>query len=112
MDLELQSKWNEVLEKLEGQFGPGMDLQSVIFLIGVQELGLGARNFSKKEKLDLMHIAICRLLSQYGYYEFDGYDNAGWPQWKSLEKLPNLQSKEQDQLIMQAVIDYFEEETL
>ena len=30
---------------------------------------------SKDEKLNLMHIAICRLLEPYGYYQFDFVDN-------------------------------------
>ena len=30
--------------------------------------------FKKDEKVNLMHIAICRLLEPYGFYEFDFFD--------------------------------------
>lgn len=107
LELELQRYWHELVTKLEQQFGPGLDLDAIIFLIGVQELGQGHRNFKKNEKLDLMHIAICRLLSQYGYYEFEGVDEEGWPHYKTLAKLPNLNPSQQSMLMKEAIIEYF-----
>lgn len=107
LELELQRQWRELVTKLEEQFGPGLDLDAIIFLIGVQELGQGHRNFKKSEKLDLMHVAICRLLSPYGYYEFEGVDEEGWPHYRVLAKLPNLNASQQSLLMKEAVIDYF-----
>lgn len=106
-DLELQRNWAELLEKLESSFGEGLDLDAVIFLIGVQELGQGYRKFKKQEKMDLMHIAICRLLSQYGYYEYEGMDPDGWPHWKAVSKMPNLSAKNQSRLMKEAILEYF-----
>jgi hypothetical protein len=103
---ELKSDWNRFLEQLSESFGD-IDLQGIIFLIGVQELGKGNRKFSKDEKEDLMHIATCRLLSSYGYYELEGLDEEGWPHWKMIMKLPPLTLKEQDILLKQAVLEYF-----
>ena len=54
-----------------------------------------------------MHIATCRLLSSYGYYELKGLDEEGWPHWKMIMKLPPLTLKEQDILLKQAVLEYF-----
>jgi len=34
-----------------------------------------------------MHIAICTLLAPYGYYEYEGTDEEGWPHWKVKEKI-------------------------
>ena len=62
--------------------------------------------YSKDEKQDLMHIAVCRLMSQFGYYELEGLDQDGWPHWKLVKKLPPLTLKEQDLLLKQAVIEY------
>lgn len=99
-------KWQEVLTFFESRFGEDMDLQSILFLIGVQELGQGGKKFKKDEKISLLHIAVCRLLSEYGYYEFEGEDKDGWPHWKRNEKLPFLKPKEQEKLIKQAIFDY------
>lgn len=109
MDIELEKNWELLLKELGEQFEEEIDLQGILFLIGVQELGKGHRKFSKDEKLDVMHIAICTLLSPYGYYDFDGYDNDGWPHWKRNEKLPPLNPAQQTQLMKQAIIEYFKE---
>jgi hypothetical protein len=40
-----------------------------------------------------MHIAICRLLEPYGFYEF--YDEERWPHYRVKEELPPLKAGEQ-----------------
>lgn len=107
VELDLQREWRKLLSKLEDQFGEGLDLDAVLFLIGVQELGQGHREFKKQEKMDLMHIAICRLLSQYGYYEYEGMDKDGWPHFKALSSLPKLNPTQQSLLMKEAIIGYF-----
>ena len=104
----LKARWEELCQKLGDQFNEEPDLQSILFLIGVQELGRGPMKFSKDEKQDLMHIAVCRLLGSYGYYQLDGQDPEGWPIWTLINKLPPLTLKEQDLLLKQAVLEYFE----
>ncbi len=105
----LKVKWAELLRQLSKTFGEEPDLQGIIFLIGVQELGKGAIEFSKDEKQDLMHIATCRLLSFEGYYELTHVDEAGWPHWEMQKKLPQLSLKEQDIILKENIIRYFEE---
>lgn len=112
IDIEFEREWQQVLKRLETRFGDGLELEAVLFLIGVQELGQGHRDFKKHEKLDLMHIAICRLLSRYGYYEYEGMDVDGWPHYRSLAKLPKLNPKEQSRLMKEAVIEYFKDADL
>ena len=110
-DLELAKKWSRLLTLIENNFGKKpKDLNGVLFLIGVQELGQGYRNFSKEEKQDLMHIAICKVLSFSGYYELEGIDQDGWPHWKLIKKLPRFDLLEQEQLLKGSVMDYFTKE--
>jgi hypothetical protein len=110
IDLQiLKTKWDALCKRLENTFGEAPDLQALLFLIGVQELGRGPQKFSKDEKQDLMHIAVCRLLSTYGYYKLTGTDQDGWPHWELTNKLPPLTLKEQDLLLKQAAVDYFEQ---
>ncbi len=108
--IELKEKWQLLIQRLNKQFDNDLDLQGVIFLIGVQELGKGYQPFTKDQKQDLMHIATCKLLSQYGYYLLKGTDDEGWPHWELVQKLPPLSLKEQDLLLKQAVLEYFERE--
>lgn len=110
-DLELQRKWVKLLSELGNAIGKRpKDLNSTLFLIGVQELGQGKQNFSKEEKQDLMHIAICKVLSYSGYYELEGVDSDGWPHWKTVKKLPRFDLLDQEKLLKMHVIEYFEKE--
>ena len=107
MDLEFEASWNALVKKISEPYGEALDVQAILFLIGVQELGQGFRKFSKDQKLDVMHIAVCTLLGQYGYYEYEGMDADGWPHWKATEKLPHLKPLQQNHLMRQAIVEYF-----
>jgi len=110
-DLDLEKKWNALLVYLHGVIGKRpKDLNGVLFLIGVQELGQGNKNFSKEEKQDLMHIGICKVLSLLDYYQLEGLDKDGWPHWKLIKKLPHFDLLEQEKLLRMHVLEYFEKE--
>lgn len=106
----LKEKWSLLVSKLSEDFADGdeLNVDGIIYLIGVQELGQGHRAFKKDEKMNLMHIAICKLLEPYGYYEFDYFDDDGWPHYKILTDLPNLKPGEQTVLMKEAIVTYFE----
>ncbi len=103
----MNSEFQQLQKELSPIFGDDIDVQAILFLIGVQELGLGRTKFSKNEKLDVMHIAICTLLTPYGYYEYKGVDEEGWPHWQINEKLPPLKPMQQEIFIKEAIIEYF-----
>ena len=105
----LKTRWESLAKKLAITFGDGeeLDLDAIIYLIGVQEFGRGYREFTKDEKINLMHIAICRLLEPLGYYEFEFFDDEGWPHFKIKEELPYLKPGEQSVLMKEAVVYYF-----
>jgi hypothetical protein len=107
-DDQLKERWVRTVAFFQEHFGDGeeMDLDAIIFLIGVQELGQLHRKFKKDEKLQLMHIAICRLLEPYGYYEFSHFDDDKWPHYKVREKLPPLKAGEQTLLMKEAIVSY------
>jgi hypothetical protein len=110
-DLDLDRAWSALLGELERLVGKRpKDLNGVLFLIGVQELGRGKQFFSKEEKQDLMHIGICKALSFSGYYELEGVDKEGWPHWKLVKKLPHFDLLEQEKLLKWHVMEYFEKE--
>lgn len=83
------------------------ELKVMLLLIGVQELGKGPQNFTKEEKQDLMHIAVCRLLEQDGYYEFVGQDADGWPHWDIGIPFKTKGVAEQEKILKEKIIQYF-----
>ena len=110
MDYTFETRWRDLLGVLEARFGGGMDLQDVLYLIGVQELGQGFRTFKKDEKMDLMHVAVCTVLVPQGFYAFMGRDEEGWPHFEEKVPLPELAPKVQDSLIRRGILDYFGED--
>lgn len=106
---EFEFKWLEVRHKVKEAMGYDKppELNAVLFLVGIQELGQLKEVFTKEEKQDLMHIAVCRLLSYEGYYEFEGIDSDGWPHWKVAKPLTLTGVKEQEQLLKELLVRYF-----
>jgi len=108
-DTVLKERWELLVEKLSTQFADGdiLELDAIIYLVGVQELGQYEKKYKKDEKVNLMHIAICRLLEPYGYYEFDFFDDDGWPHYTVKAELPALKAGEQTVLMKEAIVSYF-----
>jgi hypothetical protein len=110
-DWELDFEWlrvrHIVKEALKGDTLP--DLNIVLLMIGIQELGRWQKSFTKEEKQDLMHIAVCQLLSYDGYYEFVGRDTDGWPHYKIIKSYNNIGEKEQERFLKEKCIFYFKE---
>lgn len=105
----IDKEWEKLLDQLGVMVGKRpADLNAVLFLIGVQELGTGPKRFSKEAKQDLMHIAVCRVLSLSGYYSLEGYDQDNWPQWKLDKPIPHGDLLSQENFLKQHVIHYFE----
>jgi len=108
-DEQLKKRWQNLKTILSDKFSDGedLDIDGIIYMIGVQELGQGYRKFKKDEKVNLMHIAICKLLEPLGYYEFDFFDVDGWPHYKTIEELPFLKAGEQSIMMKDAIVNYF-----
>lgn len=109
MDHKLEIEYQQLVKQLEADFGEGINSEAIMLLIGIQELGQGYRKFSKDEKINLIHIATCTILEPYGYYKYTENDDEGWPHFEIKEKLPPLDSKQQEHLLKEAIIAYFRE---
>jgi hypothetical protein len=109
MDELIKSEWTTLMKRLELQFGEGIEIEGILMLIGTQELGKGHKKFSKDEKIDVLHIALCTLLEPMGYYKFKGKDADGWPHWDTITTLPPLKPGEQKEMVIRAILNYFKE---
>lgn len=107
MDHQVELDFQEIKKELEADVGCELDVQGILFLIGVNELGIGYKDFSKDEKTDLMHIAICTILEPHGFYEFIGRDEENWPHFELKKELPPLDHMQQQHLLKDAIISYF-----
>ncbi|NBU92135.1 MAG: hypothetical protein EBR54_06920 [Flavobacteriia bacterium] len=107
MDFNTELRFQKLIEFLKPTFEMDLDLTALIYLIGLNEAGFGFRTYTKQEKMDLMHIAVCTLLSPAGYYTFSHRDEQNWPHFIAVSTLPPLSEKEQNHILKEAVIDYF-----
>ena len=108
-DLKLKERWEVLVSRLSARFSDGdrLELDAIIYLVGVQELGQYHRSYKKDEKINLMHVGICRLLEPYGFYRFAHTDEEGWPHYEVMAELPPLKAGEQAVLMKEAIVNYF-----
>ena len=108
-DKKLKERWETLLVVLNERFSDGevIDVEGVLYLVGLQELGQVHRKMKKDDNVNLIHIGICSVLEPYGYYRFDFFDDDGWPHFELLEELPALKAGEQSILMKEALVEYF-----
>jgi len=104
---DLQVRWLKLRIKLKERFGIKPDMNGVLLLIGIQELGKGPGEYTKEEKQDLMHIAICTVLTPGGYYINEGNDEDGWPHFRQVKELPVYNMIEQENFLKDYILLYF-----
>ena len=109
---DLQQRWWNLEAKLVERFGKKPDLETILFLIGIQEFGDIKEKFTKEQKQDLMHIAVCTLLMPSGYYEIEKRDEEGWPHFKQLKQMPDMNAFEQESFLKDHVLLYFQDHDL
>lgn len=105
-----EARWKQVETMLEERFGKIPDMEGILFLIGINELGQNPKRkkWTKEQKQDLMHIAVCTLLSQDGYFVMTGKDPDGWPHFENIQPIPAGDMQSQERLLKEAAIRYFE----
>ena len=111
-DWQYDFEWLKIRHFLKDKFSKEEipDLNAVLFLIGIQTLGRWKKEFTKEEKQDLMHIAICEITQVDGCYVFKGRDHDGWPHYEALKPIDKKGVKEQEKYLIVKVIEYFERE--
>ena len=109
VDNDLQARWWALEAKLVERFGKKPDMEAILFLIGLQEFGELKEKFSKEQKQDLMHVAVCNLFAQSGYYELERVDEDGWPHFRQLKSLPVLDMREQENFLKDHILLYLEQ---
>jgi hypothetical protein len=106
---DLQIRWLKLRIKIKEKYGIKPEMDGILFLIGIQELGAGKQDFGKEQKQDLMHIAVCTVLAQSGYYLLEGLDEEGWPHFRQLKTVPEFSPIEQENFLKDHVLLYFQQ---
>ena len=107
-----EQRWLDTETLLRERFGKLPDMEGILYLIGINELGSQLpKKFSKEQKQDLIHVGVCTLLCRLGYYEFAGRDEEGWPHFHELMHVPVSGIAAQEQMLKECMVGYFEAST-
>lgn len=103
---EVLPDWPRVEAFFERLSGKVPDMDGMLFLVGVQELGQGPGHFSKEQKQDLMHVGLCSILVPAGYYRLTHRDADGWPHFELVKPVPLMTLEEQEAFFRARLVDY------
>lgn len=107
---DITQRWWNLEAKLAEKFEKKPDMEAILFLIGMQETGFIQDNISKEQKQDLMHVAVCTLLTPSGYYKIDHIDEDGWPHFIQLKEHATQSLMEQENFLKDHILFYFEQQ--
>jgi hypothetical protein len=100
-------QWAQVEELLLSRFGKLPDMDALLYLIGLNELKNSNEKFTKEQKQDLIHVGACTLLCTNKYYSLSHYDEQGWPHFRALKPIPEMDMPSQENFLKQQAIFYF-----
>lgn len=108
---DIQVRWWNLKAKLAEKFNKkeNIDMEAILFLIGMQETAFSPAKISKEQKQDLMHVAVCTLLSSSGYFEKEKVDADGWPHFKQLKEIKIDSVFEQEDFLKDHILLYFQQ---
>ena len=99
--------WKDLCEHLKEMFGIDVDLNGVLFLVGIRERGLTLQKFTKEEKLNLINLGSCTLYKEMGLLELRGEDNEGWPIFQQKALAPVIAEELKLKTLQDCAIRYF-----
>ncbi len=105
MNQNIEERWSKLIAVLEVNFGKGLDLWSVLFFVGLQELGKTPEKCTKEEKTEIIKVGVGSVFCAEGRLEETGRDDEGWPTWTPVgnEELPSDDAVQ----LKKAALSYF-----
>lgn len=99
--------WDELCDYLADKFGIEVDLNVVLFLVGVRERGLIFQQFTKEEKLSLINLGSCVLFKEMGLVEERGIDSDGWPVFRQKSVVSGISEARKKKTLQECAVCYF-----
>lgn len=82
---------------------------AVLFVIGLQELGILRKEYSHEQKLDITTLGTMTVLSSRGYFVQNGVDKDGWPLWQALKPYNHENETARNNELKILISEYFEQ---
>jgi hypothetical protein len=100
--------WKDLCDQLSEMFGIDVDLNGILFLVGIRERGLIFQQFNREEKLNLIRLGSCTLYTEMGLLESEGVDNEGWPIFHQKAVAPAIPEERKIKTLQDCAIRYFQ----
>jgi hypothetical protein len=107
-----QKRWLKLEAALQERLGIQPDMDAILLFIGIRESGLPPKTFTETEKLNLRQIAVSTILVPARYYELIWVDDFGWPSFKELQRIPQMNLAERDVFLQPYVLMYAEKQRI
>lgn len=101
--------WEQLLTGLNRIYEIPKDLMSVLFIIGLQEMGSGFKKYSQAEKTEIIKTAHVKLLSREKYFLNISTDKVSLPVWIENPEKQLPAGKNLEKLLQSLSLDYFNE---
>jgi hypothetical protein len=105
--MENFNSWDNLTIFLKKNFGIDENLQSILFLIGLQESGKGFKAYDQEEKTEIIKLAQIKLLARENFYIPINVGNSNESGW--IEN-PNMSIPGElvlEKLLKSLILDYF-----
>ena len=95
-DNDLQQNWLQLESALTERLGEKLTPDDVLLFIGVREAGVPPKEFTEREKIELVQVAISTILVPAKYYELLWVEDTGWPHFKQLQPIKEMNAKDKE----------------
>lgn len=106
---EIDFNWLKIQHFVKSKFKTDSlpKLDTVLFIIGVQELGVIRDNLTHEEKLGITTLGTITVLSREKYFEKKSIDEDGWPIYNQLKPYNPLSETERQNQLKVLINRYF-----
>lgn len=106
--MKAPENWTDLCKTLNDLFGIDVDLNGVLFLVGIRERGLSFQTFTKEEKHNLINLGSCTLYQEMGMVKRSGTDPDGWPLFHQNTLAPVIPEERKLKTLQDCAIRYFQ----
>ena len=107
-DNDLQQNWLQLESALTERLGEKLTPDDVLLFIGVREAGVPPKEFTEREKIELVQVAISTILVPAKYYELLWVEDTGWPHFKQLQPIKEMNAKDKEFFYKKYILLYAE----
>lgn len=102
-----ENNWIEIQAKVSDHFKVEADFNFMLFMIGIQDIGSGLTSYTRDEKMDIINLGKCRLLTNCGYLRQISTTKGDWPAFEEVIPLGEINPLKMENILKAEMVSYF-----